>query len=296
MIMSKLLKLFFLGYVAAATGNAEICKWVDDEGKVHFGDCPAASRKSEKIQVAPMPSDQKIQEAHDRFKRLQEYEKTLRESPREEVLSEDVKQAEEPVIIDPTEAECFTPLSETWGDRISDIRDELRHRPIAVKEIRRFTKLFRSLKGHWRGSMEDMKCVRPDATPPVKTYTYDVRLNARWQADKQFWIEADLTGIENRSVKQQFYWFLVKRDGLYFRKAMTDISHQFYQPQLYQPGNIVEILTLEKNRLTFFWRRGGAVRKANVFSLRKLGQKFTIRELFYVQGTLIGIRVWTIGK
>ena len=291
MIMSKLLKLFVLGFVAASTGNAGICKWVDDEGKVHYGDCPAASRKSEEIQVAPTPSDQKIQEAQDRFKRLQKHEKTLRESLEEEVLSEDVKQAEEAVIIDPNEAGCFTPLAETWGDRISDTRDELRHRPITDKEIRQLTKLFRSLKGHWRGSMEDIVCVRPGATPPVKNYSYDIRLNARWQADKQFLIEADLTGIETRSVIQQFYWFLVKRDGLYFRRATTDISFE-----LYQPGNVVEILTIENNRFTFFWRRGGAVRRANVFSLRKLGKKFTIRELFYVQGTLTGIRVWAIGK
>lgn len=39
--------------VAAGSAVAEIYRWVDDQGRVHYGDRPAAGRSAEKLQSTP---------------------------------------------------------------------------------------------------------------------------------------------------------------------------------------------------------------------------------------------------
>jgi hypothetical protein len=139
--------------------------------------------------------------------------------------------------------------------------------------------------------MEEITCVGSDVAPRKITNRFEIRLHARWQSDKTFQIEANLVGLETRAVLREFYFFLLSRDGLRFGKQKADFSFE-----LDQPGNDMEILTVRNNLLTFFWRRGGAVRRTIVFSLGETGQGFTISEFFYVAGKLSGTRVWVIGR
>jgi hypothetical protein len=113
----------------------------------------------------------------------------------------------------------------------------------------------------------------------------------RRQPHQVFRIGLDVNGIDNKQGFQQFFWFLLTSDGLRFRTDSSEITFE-----LDQPGNDAEILSAASNVLTFFWRRGGIVRRANVFSLQKAGRGFTISEFFYVQGTLAGKRLWNIEK
>ena len=152
--------------------------------------------------------------------------------------------------------------------------------------------LFDALKGNWSGTIEDIACRRPGAKPPSKMDNYNFRLAARWQSKQRFWIEAELEGTkETRTILRRFFWFLLSADGLRFRRAKTDISIDLDKP-VYD----VEILEMNNNILTFYWRRYGALRRENVFSMSKSGRGFTISEYFYVQGVLSGKRLWELGK
>ena len=152
--------------------------------------------------------------------------------------------------------------------------------------------LFDALEGRWSGRIADITCHSSGAEPPSKTHYYKFHLAARWQSKQRFRIEAELEGVRGtRTVLRQFFWFLLSTDGLRFRKATTDISFE-----LDKPGNDVQILEMGDNSLTFYWRRGGVVRRANVFSINTIGRSFTIREYFYVQGELAGKRLWKLGK
>ncbi len=217
--------------------------------------------------------------------------KRIRQDRKKATQPEKVKQAAKPVVSHPKDAECFTPLSDSWGGRIADTREQVSRRPMTDAELKQVRNLLRSLEGSWSGTLEDVTCVGRDATPPTRSYRYGFRLNARRQSDQIFETEADLVGEETGVTFRQFFWFLLSRDGLRFRSAKSDISFE-----LDQPGNDVETLTLARDSLMFFWRRGGAVRKTNVFELRKVGRGFSISEFFYAQGTLAGKRVWEISR
>ncbi|MCU7843872.1 MAG: DUF4124 domain-containing protein [Candidatus Thiodiazotropha sp. (ex Monitilora ramsayi)] len=287
LVKIPILLALVLGLSVASTGFAEVYKWIDDEGNVHFGDCPPASCESETLQIEPPPSDHAVKEAQDRFKRLKDYRKKLQESRKEET-----KRAEKPEVRIPPDVECFTLLTDAWGGKIPDTREAVQRRPLSGTELRQIKRLFHALKGRWRGNLEDTSCIRPDATPPTKTYYYEFRLRAHWKADQPLEIEADLEGVEAKAdLRRQFFWILLSNDGLRFRKAAIDIL-----PELDRPRYDVEILAIGDNSIRFYLRRGGALRRTNVFSFHKVGRGFIISEFFYVQGALAGKRQWTIER
>lgn len=284
--------LIICSLLFAAVAIGAVYKWVDDEGNVHYGDTPPKDQEKETIDIAPAPPPKTIIEEQDRAKQPKTEEEVLRDGETDEVLQEDVEAAKQPVARYTTDIKCFTPLTEAWGGRIADTREGVTREPFKNDEHKQLMTLFDALEGRWSGRIEDVTCQSPGAEPPSKTHDYKFSLDARWQSKQRFWIEAELEGArETRAVLRQFFWFLLSTDGLRFRKATTDISFD-----LDKPGNDVEILEMGNNILTFYWRRGGAVRRTNVFSINKIGRSFTISEYFYVQGVLAGKRIWKLGK
>jgi hypothetical protein len=284
--------VFALGLVSGPTGSAEIYKWTDEKGNVHFGDTPPADSQPETMEAEPMPSDQAVQEAKDRVQRLQEYEEKSRESGKQGRQSEDRGPTERAAAGLPADAGCFASLEDTWGGRIADTRQHVSRKPLSDNELRRLRSLFRALEGRPGGTLEEMTCVGPDAEPSIITHRFKIDLYAQWQSNEVFEIESNLVGgQQTRAVLREFYHFLLSGDGLRFRKRRDDNWFN-----LDEPGNDVETLTVRNDSLTFFWRQGGRVRRANVFSLQKTGSGFTISEFFYVQGLLSGTRVWEIGR
>ncbi len=288
----RIVILFALGLVSGSAGSAEIYKWVDEKGNVHFGDTPPPDSQLETIEVEPVPSEQAVQEAKDRVQRLREYEKESRENSQEGGQREDRDPTKQPAVGLTTGAGCFAFLEDSWGGRIADTREQVSRKPLSDNELRRIRSLFRALEGRPGGTMEEITCVGPDAEPSIISHHFKIDLHAQWSSDEIFQIEASLSGRrETRAFPREFYYFLVSGDGLRFRKRGDD--HWF---NLDQPGNDVETLSVRNDLLTFFWRQGGRVRRANVFSLQKTGRGFTISEFFYVQGILSGTRVWEIGR
>ena len=280
----KSLALIF-GIIVTVTVNAEIYKWIDDKGNVHYGDCPPDSCDSKEIKIDSPPSEQTIHETQDRIKRIQEYQKKLREDHKE-----NEKQAAKPLGSTVIELECFTSLDDSWGGKIQDSREQVQSRSIADVELGRLRKFFNTLNGSWKGSMVATECVKPNATPPLKIYHYDMHLDTRWKSDQIFEIDADFEGEESdATLKRQFFWFLLSRDGLRFRRAMSEIV-----PDLDKKKYDVEVLTVRNDALTFHFQRGGTLRRVNVFVLQKKERGFTIREYYFVQGTLAGKRSWDI--
>jgi hypothetical protein len=279
--------VLLFGLIIPSAAFAEVYRWVDNEGNVHFGDCPPTSCESEAVQIAPTPSNQTIERAKERFKRLQEYQNKLREDRKEEA-----NRIGKPAASPSPDVECFSSLVDAWDGEVPDTREEIKRSPLSKTELRRFNNFFQALKGRWRGHMVDIQCIRPEATPPTKSYHYDFRLDARWEADQLFKIEADMESDEPEGgLRRQYFWILLSRDGLRFRKAVTDLSFELDRTRF-----DVEVLSSGKNAIVFFLRRGGTLRRTNVFSLHRAGRDFTISEFFYVQGTLAGKRLWTLER
>ena len=68
--MSRILLALILSFFLAGTSFAEMYKWVDKDGKVHYGDCPPPDCEPEQIKSAPAPSQEEIQRSRERAEKL----------------------------------------------------------------------------------------------------------------------------------------------------------------------------------------------------------------------------------
>lgn len=299
MCISKVVVVLFSACSLAlvTTGSAEVYKWVDEGGNVHYGDCPPSDCKYEEIHVAPTPSDETVKATQERMRQIEEYNKKLRESRQDqasEKRTEHVRRLENRF---PTDTSCFTPLWMGWDDRITDTLEGFSRTPLTKIELQQLRSLFNALEGRRSGTMEETVCIMPDATPPMESYRYKLRLDAHWHSKDVFRLEANFKGIDDRNTLRKFYWFLLDRQGLRFRASKTDVSFE-----LDEPANDVGILSVEKGLLTFFLHHRvlgehqATVRRAAVFSLQRSRRGFNINELSYVQGSLAKKREWMIGR
>ena len=279
-------------------GTAGIYKWVDDNGNVHYGDCPPTDCNSEEIQIAPEPSDSAMQEVQERTRRIQEYEKKIRESRKSAIPAEDREPTEQPEVWFPSDISCFSFLENAWGGRIADTRELVVPQQLdedqrsAVRNI--FSELegrYRGTLGRYRGTMVQTKCMNPKSSPPQKIYRYKVDWDTGWQSDQIFRMEAKFAGLDVKGSGREFFWFLLSPEGLRYRKATTDISFGLDQTR-YDVG----ILGITDDRVTLYLREGGKIRRTTVVSLGEMEQEFTLKEFFYTQGTLAETRTWMFNR
>ena len=279
----------FLLLLSTTVSAAGIHRWVDDEGRIHFGDRVPAQYQAVEIETGPAPSDESVRDARERVQRLQEPKSA------EETGLPEKKRIDEPATTDgptsPTnlDPDCFSRIEAAWGGRLPNDREGVSRVPLTQAELRRLSALFRSMLGYSRGTVEETICIGPDAAEARETYLYDLRTKVRERSSSLFRIEAELRDSENRSIHRQYLWFLLDGDGLRFRKVPRDVIILIDQPR-----NDVEMLHLGNNELLFYWRRDGRARRTNLLYLATEGSRWTMREYFYVQGILAEKRFWTI--
>lgn len=87
--MSKILLVLILSLSFAGASFAGMYKWVDEEGNVHYGDCPPDDCKPEQIEAKPAPSQENIERSRERTERLIQEQKK-REAARK--IEREIKQ------------------------------------------------------------------------------------------------------------------------------------------------------------------------------------------------------------
>ena len=66
----KIFILLFIYCVVVGDVFAEIYKWIDEEGKVHYGDCPPVKYEAQKVEPARVPCEEDVRNAKERLKKL----------------------------------------------------------------------------------------------------------------------------------------------------------------------------------------------------------------------------------
>ena len=74
--MRKLLSVLALSLSLAGTGVAGIYKWVDEDGKIHFGDSPPAEQGAEAVKTAPGPNAEDVQRSREKLDSLLKQQKS----------------------------------------------------------------------------------------------------------------------------------------------------------------------------------------------------------------------------
>lgn len=81
--MQRFLYLIVLLYLPTLA-FAEIYKWVDERGHIHYGDsCPLPHCESESKKAMPPPSDEQVRQSQERFKNIKERQQKLEQIRKE---------------------------------------------------------------------------------------------------------------------------------------------------------------------------------------------------------------------
>lgn len=83
--MSKILLVLLLFLSFSLALFAAIYKWVDEEGNVHYGDCPPAECEPEQIETTPGPSTEELQRSRERAEQLIQEQKRREEAKKLEI-------------------------------------------------------------------------------------------------------------------------------------------------------------------------------------------------------------------
>ena len=71
--------ILLLSVALIAIASAEVYKWVDEEGRVHYSDKPTDTHKSKEVDIEPGPSPEKIEKAREQAEKQKQrvHEKTV---------------------------------------------------------------------------------------------------------------------------------------------------------------------------------------------------------------------------
>ena len=97
MIWSVRLHLYLLVFLICCAGgsDAQIYKWVDESGTVHFSDSPPPGDSAQKLELGPQPSEQSLQQSREASARRLQYQRADAEARRETEEQRKLEQEEE---------------------------------------------------------------------------------------------------------------------------------------------------------------------------------------------------------
>lgn len=291
MSIGRVVAAMLLALSATLPVGAEVFRWVDEQGQVHFGDCPPPDCRPEQVRIDPGPSDASVRAAEERAERLRAAERDLRQ----QLAAPPAGEVRGSVVAPGAGADagpaCFSTLADAWDGAIADTREAVMRSPLSSTEHRQLRGLLDAFARRRRGEVEETICIRPEATPPTLHETYRADVHGFWKSDDVLQVGTELLGQESGKVSREYFWILSSRDGLRFREATTDTVFV-----LDQPRNDVAVIALTSGSLTFFRRQGGNQRRVTVHTLRTTPTGVGMEEYLYVQGSLAGKRIWRLGR
>ncbi|MGA7802894.1 MAG: hypothetical protein WCC36_19010 [Gammaproteobacteria bacterium] len=192
----------------------------------------------------------------------------------------------------PANPACFSSPPSAWdAHEASGAEGSGEHSPDAGSVL---VPLFHAWEGRWNGRMTEVRCLGTETAPRHETDRYTVDAEMRGQSQGLFEFDAELDGIDSRTRRRLWFWWLVKQDGLRFGNEKAFIPDA--------PGWDVGIIDLDNDGVTFRrWYRirtrlGTSVAKLDVRSMHGDRRTLTIREAFYTQGILAGRRTWHLQR
>lgn len=299
--MKKSKWLLLLVVLISAVALAQVYRWVDEKGNIHFGDTPPKTVDTEELILPEGPSEEEIVQAQEDLRKRLKAKRIAdeaRESEMQDAEAAALGKVEPKSGIDAIRNEdfvCFTALSAfVEGDSAR------RFAPITPTELTDeqqmlLKDLFGRIGRRWRGGIIAVTCKPDSSQPDSKRLEFDVKTTVDWNArESQLVVETDSFGRNDSSFDELTQNYEVG-DALYIRGGKP-LSEGFWNVAL--KGNRVEILSLKRNTLTFLIKRKHrarpSVRQAEIRYLELTKNQLFFKEMYFTNDTLRGWRIWVL--
>jgi len=283
--------LFLIGGIALA----EVYKWVDESGKVHYGDAPPAESGAESVALPEGPSQEEVERARQQMQeRIEKYEKLSGDASPPEPLQEPSPAAKNRVFKTGNVA-CFSPLSDVVKGPLAETDASVTPDSLTESQQKSLYGLFDKAGARWQGTITDTTCTGSASAPGSKIMHLAARTTVDWDArHSRLTIETDTTGKESRAVERLVQRFEVGA-ALYFADFETEDT-------IARDGNKVELLALDRNSVSFLIKRRFPVAlrfrslREEVRYLEITDRTLKLTELYYYNSLLAGSRTWDLGR
>jgi len=285
--------------LVGALAVADTYKWVDDSGKVHYGDNPPSGINTQIVIIPEGPSEEDIELQQQQIKELREkYEE-------ERLLEPSIKQQTRhfhPTF--PDDVACYSPISNLVHSPSAEYYKAISPSSLAKKEQATLKELLAKIKsrGTWRGVLFEVECWGQSSernAPPITKYKdIDVAMSTDWdKSESLLTLNFKITNGPN------LIYRLAVDDFLYFNELrQSNITAR--------DDNKVELLNHQQDWVSFFIKRYVPNRSHRRFSFNHHGTRLRgeiryievsdknlkLVELYYYGGMLASSRTWLLSR
>lgn len=268
--------------------HAQVYKWIDSDGNVHYGEDPPVDREFEQMELKPSPTPEEQESAIRRSQQLRQYLEEREEAAKTAVETE--KQVTSRPI---WRAECFTPSSKLAGLGGKDPFAPISPRQLTGQEQKYLANIFQTLESRWllNGHIEEIICIDPNKDPPVENVKYHVRSEINLDLNQFLEVESDLLTVDTNISSSEKFWLYESNKLLRFGESDPTNPND--------PRWDVEVISVDNNHLRFLrkYRQSthrGSLHRIHVHSLEVSPSSLIIKEWFYTQDELSSFRVWNL--
>jgi len=282
------MKRFMILLLLAQVAQAQVYKWVDDNGKVHYSDEIPEGRdvleenieiKNSQLQIMG-EKDKQLLETFDTDREQRKEANKLEQKRLDQEASRSADVANKKSSR-PEKYRCFGPSPSSTPSGVSHL--EVNARELDDKQIETLENIFNKIRGNWRGVAQGGTCLGTVETPKLKPEDFNLRVEARLDFSSTLKIQADLESKNGGSRRHENYDFHLEDD--------------FLRLNFFGKGGDIELRHLTKDGFTILqkkWHRNIFVETLVAINLDN--NALTIERINYTNGILAGFSVWTLER
>ncbi|MCB1740626.1 MAG: DUF4124 domain-containing protein [Gammaproteobacteria bacterium] len=284
---------------------AEVYRWTDEQGNVHFSDCPPEDCARQLQDAPPTPSPEDVQRAQERLDRVKQFLRKLdaqREAARADPDSNSTSgpPSPPPRSLQPV---CFSDANEWLGaERSQNSFDPISPEPLQSGTHAMLGQLLAGLEGRWDGFVEEYICRGTKAQPQLEHVQHRAELRATSRPTFRVLMESSLRRVDNGVARDALLWLYLNarylhagdldRSSYAERRWVVEIVEA--QPKrAAAPGEEKRVIFMRKCRKT---QASSSTWHMEVRSIRLQQDELRIDELFFVQNVLAGRRHWQMNR
>ncbi len=289
--------------IAVTVAMAQIYRWVDEQGAVHFGDRPPEEADAEAVKLPEGPSEETISKAQEELRqRLEFRDATEAAGAREDERAatsetEDDGDDLQPGFAAENRIRCFASLSDFVADESANRFASIAATQLTGSQQSALRELFGKLDGRWRGDKTEVSCAGHPARPDRKSSEFYVDSDLDWDSrQSQLAIQISTTGKDDRGNEELVFRYKVG-DALYFSDRKSESEDWF---DMTVKGNQVELLELERSAFAFLVKRRTAknrsVERSEIHRLESTESRLSIRIIYFTNEMLSGWQTFALNR
>jgi hypothetical protein len=295
-------RIFIFSAILALTGlfctsqlDAEIYKWVDEKGVIHYGNSLPADSGNVKIvsreyeyphdEAADQKRVKADQKAIDALTEEIKTEEQQASVEKEKELEEEQKKSTEAKQKQPSlsASECFSPSYSIQQGR--DVNEAIIPRDLMEGEYQDLQKLFQSLEGNWEGNALVLVCEGTQDKVRKVVDNYSVKSEGKMRSTGQFVLKTALYSQKKKATHNENL-----RLYLGPKKLTSEPNISIADIELISVSSD-ELVYVEKGQ-----KRSGSeasLMRETVDTIKKTGEaSFSLERILYLNGRLVTISTW----